>query len=53
MFWVLVSIMLMLTWIGARPVENPYILVGQLLSVAYFSWFIVNYLIMATWINKI
>lgn len=52
-FWSLVSIMLMLTWIGARPVENPYILVGQILSLAYFIWFGINYYIIKLWMRII
>nr|YP_009995361.1 cytochrome b [Ochthebius glaber]QNP09777.1 cytochrome b [Ochthebius glaber] len=36
LFWSLVSIVILLTWIGARPVEDPYILIGQILTVSYF-----------------
>lgn len=39
-FWTLVGIIVLLTWIGARPVEEPYILTGQLLTVAYFRFFL-------------
>nr|ARH54583.1 cytochrome b [Platystomos albinus] len=39
LFWSLVSIFLLLTWIGARPVEDPYIITGQLLTVIYFLIF--------------
>nr|AWN56249.1 cytochrome b [Euborellia annulipes] len=35
-FWMLVSSVILLTWIGARPVEDPYILVGQALTIFYF-----------------
>nr|VFU78885.1 Cytochrome b oxydase [Proasellus coxalis] len=42
LFWVFVMVVLLLTWIGARPVEMPYILVGQLLTLAYFGFFFVN-----------
>ena len=52
-FWSLVSLMLILTWIGARPVENPYILVGQVLSVMYFLWFDANFYLIKTWIKWI
>nr|YP_009742826.1 cytochrome b [Streptocephalus cafer]QID91188.1 cytochrome b [Streptocephalus cafer] len=39
-FWSLVTIVILLTWIGARPVEDPYITIGQILTVLYFSYFI-------------
>merc|ERR1712037_871581 len=42
LFWFLVAVIVLLTWIGARPVENPYIITGQLLTVLYFRWFMPN-----------
>jgi len=35
-FWFLVAIVILLTWIGARPVEEPYVITGQILTVLYF-----------------
>nr|AXS65909.1 cytochrome b [Tenebrionoidea sp. 15 KM-2017] len=49
LFWTLVSMVLLLTWIGARPVENPYILIGQLLTIGYFSFYILNALTFKLW----
>nr|YP_010160591.1 cytochrome b [Lissocarcinus arkati]QRH17770.1 cytochrome b [Lissocarcinus arkati] len=49
MFWFLVSILVLLTWIGARPVEDPYIITGQILTVLYFSFFILNPLLLMWW----
>jgi len=48
-FWSLVVIVILLTWIGARPVEDPYVLVGQLLTVLYFSYYLINPLIIIWW----
>nr|CDL72695.1 cytochrome b [Cherax sp. HG-2014b] len=45
LFWTLVSTIILLTWIGARPVENPYILTGQALTIIYFTYYIINPLI--------
>jgi len=39
-FWGVCATIVLLTWIGARPVEEPYILTGQLLTVVYFSYFL-------------
>nr|WNH42150.1 cytochrome b [Neoperla gordius] len=49
LFWSLLVIVILLTWIGARPVEDPYILVGQILTVLYFSYYILNPLICSAW----
>nr|UAY85760.1 cytochrome b [Nasonia vitripennis] len=42
MFWMFISLFILLTWIGARPVEDPYILIGQLLSMMYFLYFFLS-----------
>jgi len=45
LFWFLINIVILLTWIGARPAEDPYILVGQILTISYFLFFLLNPLI--------
>nr|YP_010881002.1 cytochrome b [Pelagia noctiluca]WIA66019.1 apocytochrome b [Pelagia noctiluca] len=40
-YWIFMSNFLLLTWIGAQPVEDPYILIGQISTVVYFSYFII------------
>lgn len=40
-FWVFVANFIFLTWIGSKPVEAPYIVLGQISSVIYFLYFIV------------
>nr|YP_009484285.1 cytochrome b [Paratoxodera polyacantha]AVQ55072.1 cytochrome b [Paratoxodera polyacantha] len=49
MFWMMVMIVILLTWIGARPVEDPYILTGQILTVMYFLYYILNPLMTKMW----
>lgn len=49
MFWSMVVVVVLLTWIGARPVEMPYIFVGQALTVLYFSYFILNPAVHKIW----
>jgi ubiquinol-cytochrome c reductase cytochrome b subunit len=53
LFWSLVSIITLLTWIGARPVESPYIITGQVLTVLYFSWFIFNSAALGRWLKLV
>nr|QIH95749.1 cytochrome b [Bradysia sp. XQM-2020] len=49
LFWVMVITIILLTWIGARPVEIPYIFTGQLLTVIYFSYYLINPVINKLW----
>nr|UGV21543.1 cytochrome b [Microhyla achatina] len=39
-FWSLVANTFILTWIGGQPVEDPYIMVGQVASEIYFFIFV-------------
>nr|AAG27934.1 cytochrome b [Dipodomys ordii] len=41
LFWLLVSDVLVLTWIGGQPVEPPFIIIGQIASVLYFTFILV------------
>nr|QVT11153.1 cytochrome b [Rhagoletis pomonella] len=53
LFWTMVVTVILLTWIGARPVEDPYVLVGQILTVIYFLYYIINPMINKWWDNLI
>nr|WEV93882.1 cytochrome b [Tylostega tylostegalis] len=49
LFWMMVMTIILLTWIGARPVEDPYIITGQLLTCLYFSYYIMNPIVSIYW----
>nr|YP_010022613.1 cytochrome b [Sarcophaga graciliforceps]QOP39461.1 cytochrome b [Sarcophaga graciliforceps] len=53
LFWLMTVTVILLTWIGARPVEEPYVLIGQILTVVYFSYFMFNPLIIKWWDNML
>nr|ACC77674.1 cytochrome b [Copeoglossum nigropunctatum] len=51
-FWLLVTNIFILTWIGGQPVEHPFIIIGQLASALYFATFLIIMPITAIMENK-
>uniref|UniRef100_UPI0031F37A6A cytochrome b n=1 Tax=Yangiella montana TaxID=3141511 RepID=UPI0031F37A6A len=49
LFWSFVSTVLLLTWIGARPAEEPFIFTGQMLTWIYFFYFMINPMMTSMW----
>nr|YP_010230788.1 cytochrome b [Oplophorus spinosus]QSV10498.1 cytochrome b [Oplophorus spinosus] len=49
LFWTMIVIVILLTWIGARPVEDPYVITGQILTVLYFTWYLINPMTLIMW----
>nr|YP_009003625.1 cytochrome b [Schistometopum gregorii]AGZ19110.1 cytochrome b [Schistometopum gregorii] len=41
LFWLIVTNIIILTWIGGQPVEDPFIMIGQITSILYFTMFLV------------
>ena len=40
-YWLFMMNFILLTWIGSKAVEEPFILIGQLSSIFYFSYFLI------------
>nr|AMA06668.1 cytochrome b [Cryptolaemus montrouzieri]AMA06701.1 cytochrome b [Cryptolaemus montrouzieri] len=49
LFWSFIFIVLMLTWLGAKPVEDPFILTSQIFTYLYFLFYIINSLNFMLW----
>ena len=48
-FWIHINVWMILTWLGARPVEDPYIILGQILSIIYFIFYVMSPTIQKIW----
>nr|YP_009938339.1 cytochrome b [Lethe nigrifascia]QNU07758.1 cytochrome b [Lethe nigrifascia] len=53
LFWSMIATVILLTWVGARPIENLYVITSQLLTIYYFSYFIINPILNKFWDNLI
>nr|UFA47097.1 cytochrome b [Mitjaevia bifurcata] len=47
--WFFLAIVMLLTWIGARPVEPPYTDIGMILTVLYFLYFVSDPILAKQW----
>lgn len=48
-FWIFVCIFLLLTWLGAQPVDYPYVELSQILTFLYFRYYILNFITCKFW----
>nr|BCO16644.1 cytochrome b [Varanus exanthematicus] len=40
LFWLIIANIMILTWIGGQPVEDPFTLIGRISSIIYFLLFL-------------
>nr|YP_010736830.1 cytochrome b [Macropsis huangbana]WEP24704.1 cytochrome b [Macropsis huangbana] len=48
-FWMFVNTVIMLTWIGSKPVETPFTETGLILTILYFLYFITDPILTKIW----
>jgi ubiquinol-cytochrome c reductase cytochrome b subunit len=48
-FWLFIVNVILLTWAGARPVEEPYVVTSQILSITYFLYYFLDSQIKNKW----
>lgn len=48
-YWIYINTFILLTWAGAQIIEYPFILIRQILSILYFTYFLSIMLLTKTW----
>ena len=48
-FWMHINVWILLTWLGARPVEEPYVKLGQIFSIIYFIYYFLSPFVQYIW----
>jgi ubiquinol-cytochrome c reductase cytochrome b subunit len=41
LFWFFVIFFIFLTWLGIKPVEEPFLIISKLFTFFYFFWFLI------------
>ena len=52
-YWSFIANFFILTWIGSKPVEDPFIFIGLISSLFYFSYFIIFIPLIGKFENKL
>lgn len=48
-FWIFFNLIIILTWLGSQPIEPPFIEIRQILTVNYFLFYFLNFIIINFW----
>nr|QHN89246.1 cytochrome b [Tapinoma melanocephalum] len=49
LFWFFINNFILLTWLGAQPIEFPYVNLSQIHSIIYFMYFIMLFTLFKYW----
>lgn len=49
LFWFFINNFILLTWLGAQPIEFPYVNLSQIHSIIYFIYFIILFTLFKYW----
>lgn len=49
LFWFFINLFIILTWLGAQPIEFPFITLSQVISTLYFIFFFINIVTYNIW----
>lgn len=50
LFWIFINNFIILTWLGAQPIKDPFTLTRQIITINYFIFFIILPYINTLWI---
>nr|AZL93257.1 cytochrome b [Gastraspis sp. ZJUH_2016016] len=48
-FWFFLNVVVLLTWVGMKPVDYPYVMIGQILTLFYFLYYFVCSWVLFSW----